>query len=558
MIIGIDMGGTNLDGVVIDQGKLVRQVKLPINQSDYFSTIWQAINQLTEGLDTAQIERIHLSTTINTNAIIENKIAPVGLILQPGPGIQWSTNRWGKHVATISGSIDHRGKVVQAPDSVELSRIQTDFSDAAIDSLAIVTKFSPRNPKVEQLISERFQTQFSQITLGHSFSGKLNFPRRVETAYLNAAVAKSFLTFSQTISQALHDAGLAAPVYLLKGDGGTISLREAERRPVETIFSGPAASFMGLSALESLQNQDWILLDIGGTTTDIFFLVDGVPVFEPVGIEIDQRKTLVRAIFSLSIGLGGDSFVRFEDGELRIGPMRKGAAVAFGGQYVTPTDALVYLNKLTGEDLESSRKALELLADSQSMEPVDLARRIVKTLAKNIKETIDATLKRFQDSPVYTIKELLRDRTIVPTGMAVIGGPAEALASYLEEEFQLPVKVPSNSQIANAIGAALAKPTMEINLLADTERNILSVPELSIYQSLDQTITLNLAEAMAVHYLQSALQDRGIEDHESVEIVESSSFNMVQGWKSYKNIRVKAQIKPGLLYTFREGDDNEG
>src|SRR5690606_32986291 len=123
--------------------------------------------------------------------------------------------------------------------------------------------------------------------------------------------------------KSLAKAGIEAPVFILKADGGTMNLATAEEKPVETILSGPAASLLGLMGMCSTE-QDALLLDIGGTTTDIFFLADGVPVFEPLGIKISGYKTLVRAIYSVSIGLGGDSSIRVGNDTIQINPQREG------------------------------------------------------------------------------------------------------------------------------------------------------------------------------------------------------------------------------------------
>ncbi len=127
-----------------------------------------------------------------------------------------------------------------------------------------------------------------------------------------------------------------------------MSLEAAEEKPVETILSGPAASFMGINAMLDT-DKDAILLDIGGTTTDIFFLANGVPLFEPLGIQIGEYKTLVRAIYSVSIGLGGDSSIEIVGGKIKIGPERKGRPYAYGGPVATPTDAMLVLGLIGGD-----------------------------------------------------------------------------------------------------------------------------------------------------------------------------------------------------------------
>ena len=258
--------------------------------------------------------------------------------------------------------------------------------------------------------------------MGHTISGKLNFPRRVQTSYLNAAVHSTFKTFAENIEEALKREGISAPVYILKADGGTINLEGAKAKPVETILSGPAASLMGMTALLNKDETDRCLLDIGGTTTDLFFLADGVPVFEPSGIEIGGHKTFVRAIYSTSVGLGGDSYVRIEKGKLKIGPERKDHAIAtLAGNISRPPMLLSVSGDMKAEYAHESAFALENMAKKINAYPEEFAEMIINKFCKSIRETIENTLEKINASPVYTIKRIIADRTIKPQSVGVIG-----------------------------------------------------------------------------------------------------------------------------------------
>lgn len=553
MIIGIDMGGTNIDGVALCEGQIIRQVKRPVDRSKYFNSIWGCIKELLQGTDKEEIRRIQLSTTVSTNAIVENKISKVGIILQRGPGLKWKFENLGEHVSDVTGSVDHRGIPVSREGADEILKIKEDFLKNSVDAVAVVGKFSTRNPDFEKRAAEYLRDDFREITMGHTISGKLNFPRRVRTSYLNAAVHSTFKAFAENIKEALKLEGIEAPVYILKADGGTIDLEGAIEKPVETILSGPAASLMGMIALLKETKTDRCLLDIGGTTTDLFFLVEGVPVFEPSGIEIGGHKTLVRAIYSASVGLGGDSHVRTEEGKVKIGPERRGHAVAFGGKHLTPTDALVYLGAMEAEHESESAEALERMAKEIQMPPEKFAEMIIDKFCKAVRETVESTLNKINASPVYTIRELLADRTVKPQSVGIIGGPAKALSKYLEKELNMPVEYPLNHEIANAIGAALARPTVEVNLIADTDREILSIPETGVYERINKYYELEDAKERALNEVKLAGEAMGLSaDISGAEIVEASSFNMVKGYRADKNIRVKAQNKPGLTVNRKE------
>ena len=561
MIIGLDMGGTHIDGVIIKDNQVINKIKKLTDKEDLFNSIWTTLEELLRGYDKSKIKRINLSTTVSTNAIVEEKISPVGMIIQSGPGVNNDFSSCNGEIQTISGYVDHRGVVVENLDIVEIQRAIELFKEKELNSCAVVSKFSTRNPHNELSIGEMLEKDFHTITLGHRMSGKLNFPRRVYTSYLNSAVHSTFKGFSINIKKSLEKEGINSPLYILKADGGTMDIKTAEERPVETILSGPAASFMGISALLNTED-DAILLDIGGTTTDIFFLADGVPLFEPLGAEISEYNTLVRAIYSVSIGLGGDSSISVEGNKIKIGPRRMGKPYALGGPNPTPTDAMVYLGLMEipeESSKEKAKEAMELLGKELNITSKEVGELILNTMSDIIKKKTDELLLEINSKPVYTVKELLHGKKIKPKTINIIGGPANVLSPILEKHFKLPCYFPVNYHVANAIGAALAKPTMEITMLADTSQGILSVSELGVYEKIPKSYTLDKAKKRAMELLKSSAISMGAEeDTIELEITEESSFNMVEGFYTKgKNIRIKAQIKPGHILKLRSDSDNE-
>ncbi|HSH36388.1 hydantoinase/oxoprolinase family protein, partial [Schnuerera sp.] len=315
-----------------------------------------------------------------------------------------------------------------------------------------------------------------------------------------------------------------------------------------------AASFMGINAMLPA-DEDAILLDLGGTTTDIFFLADGVPLFEPLGIKIDKYNTLIRAIYSVSIGLGGDSSISIENGNIKIGPRREGVPYAFRGPKPTPTDAMITLEFIKEDEKIKARakKAMKILGKELNLSAENMAKLILETMGDIIKDKVDALLNEINSQPVYTVKELLYGKKVEPKLINIIGGPANVLAPILENKFNLPCHFPKDYHVANAIGAALAKPTTEINMLANTSQGILSVPELELYEKVSRNYTVDKARKRALELVkESALSLGATRDKIEAEIVEESSFNMVKGfYTTGKNIRIKAQVKPGLFHELR-------
>lgn len=560
MIIGLDMGGTHIDGVVIEDGKIVKTHKRAVDRSDLFGTIWTTLEEIVGDSDLSLIKRINLSTTISTNAIVEETTTDVGLVVQPGPGIKHDFSSCKGPIQTISGYADHRGVVVEALHTEELDRVLTCFKKEKIQACAVISKFSTRNPDNELTVGKGLQEEFGQVTLGHRMSGSLNFPRRVHTSYLNSAVSSQFKTFIGQMTKSLAKKGIEAPLYILKADAGTMDIQAALKKPVETILSGPAASFLGMSALIS-GSDDAILLDIGGTTTDIFFLADGVPLFEPLGATISEYRTLVRAIYSVSIGLGGESSIRVENNTLMIGPLRKDRAFAFGGTYPTPTDAMIFLDLIeVGKEMqEKAKKAMQALGKELKLESKEVAQQILAIITNTIKSKTDELLIGINNKPVYTMRELLHGKKVIPKAVHIIGGPAEALAPLLQETYGLPCQFPVEYSVANAIGAALAKPTVEITLLADTALGKLSIPELGIFEKISKSYSVQEAKERAVALIRESALGMGSDEASlETEITEASSFTMVKGFSTIgKNIRVKAQVKPGIIRTIRSNSFDE-
>ncbi len=548
MLIGLDVGGTHIDAVIIDDRKIIKIVKKPVDQADLETSIWQTIEELILDVEVSKIEQINLSTTISTNAIVENKTSKVGMIIQNGPGLANNLLRLTADDVFISGYTDHRGIIVKQFNSEEIDKAIKHFKTKNVDSIGVATKFSPRNPLPEQTLEKHLKKDFSVVSLSHQLSGRLNFPRRIKTTFLNASIQQIFQNFANNITASLNQKNISAPIYILKADGGIISLAEALKRPVETILSGPAASLMGFQGLMNTKG-DAILLDIGGTTTDIFILADGVFLFEPLGIQIANHKTLIRAIFSKSIGLGGDSAIKIVNNKLTIGPKRDGKAFSLGGPTPTLTDAFIYLEKLKIGEKKKAELAMQLLGNQLSLSPLATAKLIIDHFSLTLKEEITQVLAAVNNKPVYTIKELLYGKAIIPQSINIIGGPAKLLAPAIEKHFNLKCNFPEQYATANAIGAALSKTTGEINLHIDTSKQTLIVPELGLIKKINKDLTLADARKLAFEYLTISVFKNEKIGADELEIIDESSFNMIDGfYLKGKNIRIKTQVKPGLIY----------
>ncbi len=551
MIIGLDVGGTHTDVVLLGERGLEKEIKVPTDAADLFNSVVTGLNEIISGIDPQTIQRLVLSTTLATNAIVQKKVPPVGMIVSSGPGIDPEFLRTNPHYVAVAGSIDHRGREIEPINSDEIRAIASQLAKEGIRHIGVVGKFSVRNPSHEQRISDLAQPFFEKSFMGHRISGNLNFGRRIATTFLNASVYPIHQKFYQAIQRSLEARGLNLPMRLLKADGGNMKFQSSLECPVQTILSGPAASVMGAIAFGP-PKEDTLVMDIGGTTTDMAVLIDRAPVLDPLGIEIESYKTLIRSLETLSIGVGGDSRVEVSKGNIYVGPERLGPAMAYGGLYPTPTDALFILDHIPDGNRHKSIEGLKPLADALNMTVEATAASILDVTIQKIVSAARRLIDRINSKPVYTVHELLEGHVVRPKSILVLGGPSAYFAKYLERSFDIAVKVVPHWSVANAIGAALARTTSEVSFFADTERRIADAPEENFSRPIDRDFDIEAAVRNAFELLRDKAIARGANpDYLEMEVVEALQFNMVRGFNTTgKNIRVKVQVKPGLIHGY--------
>ena len=470
------------------------------------------------------------------------------MIVSAGPGIDPDFYRTNAHYQVVGGAIDHRGRIVENLNPRDIKAIARGFKREGIRHVGVVGKFSVRNPVHELEIERILGDDFERIFLGHRVAGSLNFPRRIATTYLNAAVYPIHREFFAAVQRSLKEKGLAVPIRILKADGGNMRFEASIDAPAQTILSGPAASVMGSLAFAPDEDEA-LIFDIGGTTTDMAVMVNGVPLLDPAGIELGGYKSLIRALETHSIGLGGDSHVRLENGELKIGPRRVGPAMAYGGPAPTPTDAMFVLGMIRTSGREAAQAGIAPLAAEMGLAPEEAAARIFDQTCRMMLDAAEAMIRRINSKPVYTVYEMLEGHTVHPKKILILGGPALYFANRLEELSDYKVGVIPRWKVANAIGAALARTTCEVTLFADTERGIVTAPE----ENYSETVGNRFSGEEAVQLAFRLLRDKaarlgGTAEAHEVEVVENLQFNMVRGfYTSGKNIRVRVQVKPGLI-----------
>ena len=550
MLIGIDVGGTTTDAVVVDGNMVIKTACVPTDHDNLLKCLLMAIDELVQGIDTGKIERVVLSTTLITNMIAEGKTDPVALVLIPGPGTNPRDYALGESII-LDGAIDFRGKEIDRLKESQIKEAATQIQAQGLTRVAVVGKFCQRNHAHELLVGETLACALpgAKIELGHKVSGQLNFPRRAATTMLTAATKDSYERFAKDVAAALKERKISAPIYILKADGGTLPLDKSVQMPVETIFSGPAASIMGVLALTD-PGQSCVVVDIGGTTTDLALILSGKPLLSAKGARVGSLLTQVRAFAVKSVAIGGDSVVTVCCGSLTVGPHRDGPPLCMGGNGPTPTDALRVLGLSQIGDAALAEKAMQIVAQSLGCTTKEAAQTVVDAVVDKIVFEINEMFREWEHEPAYRVWEILKKEKLSAQSVVGVGGGAPPLVPLVAARLGAAAIVPQYAAVANAIGAAVARPTLTLNLHIDTEKGEFSVAEDGLMGRVtDQKMTPEDAERLARRLLAERAALLGIGEYAGeAEVTYSEVFNMIRGWSTVGRLMdVRMEIPAGLL-----------
>ena len=587
MLLGLDVGGTFTDAVIIEGHRVVSSAKRRTTKDNLMQGIGEALDAVLASCDTSNIEQVTLSTTVVTNTIVEEKEQAVDLYVVTGPGRNVD-DIFPVSPIYLQGYTDHRGIVVERTSTDGVRDIAHMIqARSGTDLAAVSAKFGIRNPQEELSITEALKERYNTISNGSLLSGSLNFPRRTISAYFNSAVTPVFTVFKKNVEDALSARNIKALLHILKADGGSLPMEHMVSRPVETAFTGPAATVLGLSALGAIGNTHTVALDIGGTTTDISLWKQGKPLMTKNGVSIREYPSAVRSFAVTSVGIGGESVVRIVDGEIMVGPERVGPSAALGGNEPTLGDALILLGHASYGDVELATQSLQQLADMlqadgkhgerentfgnyggntfgnysentfedhnsekqyiHNTSALDVAQNIVEKALETIQHGIDEVVQAENKRPVYVVADIVNPDVFAAAQIVVVGGTASSLGPSIGEFLNLPVTIPENAAVANAIGAALALSTIELTVHVDTKRRLLVIPELGIKQ---QTCTLKRAEQVVECAKEALMKEAlrlGLDKTQEVEVISIEDFPVVEGWQSMERlITVKVQLAAGV------------
>ena len=332
-LLGVDTGGTYTDAVILDEtaDAVIGKAKSLTTRADLALGIGRAVDAALAGagVQPSQIAMVSLSTTLATNALVEGQGGRVALIfigfdaddLERGGLVEALK---GDPVVRLAGGHNHAGGQAAALDMSALEQAVTELSGDVM-GFAVASRFATRNPAHEVAARDLIRRVSGRpVTCSHELSAKLNGPKRALTAVLNARLIGMIDRLVAACERHLEAVGITAPLMVVRGDGALISAAMVRERPIETILSGPAASIVGARWLTGA--SDALVSDIGGTTTDVALLRNGLPEIDPEGARVGGLRTMVEAVAMRTSGLGGDSEVHVLatglTGGLRLGPRR--------------------------------------------------------------------------------------------------------------------------------------------------------------------------------------------------------------------------------------------
>lgn len=468
MRIGIDVGGTNTDAVMMDGVGVIAKIKVPTT-ADITSGIVTALERLLGPTDADRLTGVMIGTTHFTNAIVERRAIARTAVLRLGLPATQAIEPFEDWPEDLRGSIGGRGYLVHGGnefDGRELSAFdESEIADAVramvadgVVAVAIAAVFSPIVPEMEQRAAAVVAREAPEltITLSHEI-GRLGLLERENAAAINAALRPLALTTVESFRLSLRELDIATPLYLTQNDGTLMRADSAERYPVLTFASGPTNSMRGAAYLSGFESA--LVIDVGGTTSDVGALVNGFPRESAVAATFADVRTNFRMPDLLSFGLGGGSVVHDE----MIGPDSVGfelteRALVFGGDTLTATDVAV----AAGMTDVGDAAAVAGLPRHRVAWAVDLMR-------VRIEEALDRMKLSKEAEPVI----------VVGGGSILVAGRIAGASNVVR---------PENYDVANAVGAAIAQISGEVD-------RIFSLAEVTRVQAIERAREQAVARA---------------------------------------------------------------
>lgn len=464
--IGVDVGGTNTDAVLVSQDNTILSKTKQTTSLDVSTGIANAIKFVMDesGVAKEAIKHIMLGTTHCTNALVErkelNKVGSIRICLPASKAIPTMTDFpedlqqvLGSHNYLVHGGYEYDGRPIAALQEDEIKDCLHKMK-GSVESLAITGIFSKTLPDQELQVAKwacEVLGDTVRISCSHQVGG-LGLLERENAAILNAALQSVASKMVKAFKQTVSDLGLTAQLFIGQNDGTLMSLEQVKDFPVLTISSGPTNSIRGAGALSKV--KDGVVIDVGGTTSDGGMLVNFFPRESTQAAQIGGVLTNFRMPDVVAVGIGGGTVVRFKDGICKLGPDSVGyrlkeRALAFKGDILTLSDFFITENKIHIDDA---------IANS------DLKDKIEKYVGVSYNKALKATKARIQEAIEKLVDKLKTDSKDIP--VVACGGGAFLLPTIIQGASE--VLFPEHMEVANAFGACIAQISNEEEIVINT------------------------------------------------------------------------------------------
>lgn len=458
MRLGIDVGGTNTDAVLVAGRTVLASAKRPTT-ADVSSGIVSATRAVLDaaGMNAAAITGVMIGTTHFVNALVERKgLLEVGVLRLAGasgealpPMIGWPGDLKrciGGMSFQLPGGYEFDGQENTAFDESTVRDAARKMRQAGLESIAISCVFAPINRSMEERAAAIVKEVAPDVSVTISSAlGRIGFLERENATILNASLARMARHVMASFAAAFAEMGIRAPLYVSQNDGTLISAQYASQYPVLTLGSGPTNSMRGAAFLTGI--QDAIVMDIGGTTTDIGALVNGFPRESSIAVDIGGVRTNFRMPDILSIGLGGGTRIHLDSaGKVReIGPDSVGYrlsqdAYVFGGSTLTTSDVAVKAGYASFGNVAK-----------------------VPNLSPAVVDDVLARCRRMFEDGIDRMKTAAADVPVV-----LVGGGSILVPQQLKGASR--VIKPEHAAVANAVGAAIAQVGAEVDRIVAYEQ----------------------------------------------------------------------------------------
>lgn len=497
--IGVDVGGTNTDAVLVSHDNNILAKTKQTTTLDVSSGIENAIKKVLSDANVPkkEIKYIMLGTTHCTNALVErkelNKIGAIRIGLPASSAIPTMTDFpedlkaiLGKHLYMVHGGYEFDGRLI-SPLNEEEIKVCLLKMKGEIESLAITGIFSKTIPDQElQVATWAKEVLGENVRISCSYQvGGLGLLERENAAILNAALQGVALKMVTAFKETVKRLGLLSKLFIGQNDGTLMSLDQVQDFPVLTISSGPTNSIRGAGALSQVDNG--IVIDVGGTTSDGGALVNFFPRESTQAAQIGGVLTNFRMPDVVAVGIGGGTIVRFNTNTCKLGPDSVGyrlkeKAIAFGGDTLTLSDFSLATNQLKIE----GALAIE-----------DLKNKIQTLSGKSFPDTLELVKEQIQLAIEKLVDKLKTDYKEVP--VIACGGGAFLLPKEIEGASN--VIFPEHLEVANAFGACIAQISREEELVINTlQKNEKEEIELLVSKA-KEALLKNGASENSIHIL---------------------------------------------------------